>query len=125
MRAGKNTFIVALLVLVASLVKGVHNHTPHDAGRKEFCPTAYSLHASPGHFLAQLSEGRQPSDPTRKHGEKRHGKSLVSQAIAAEYPLVFRPGFTYCQRNYSLFLPAGCTNQFIGDFPLRGPPTII
>lgn len=123
MRAGKNTFIVALLVLVAGLVKGAHNHNiPHD-NRKELCPTAYFLHASV-HPVSELSEGRHPSDPTRKHGEKRHGKSLVSQAIVADGPVVVRPGFVYCQHHYSLFLPAGCTKQLIGDFSLRGPPTI-
>ncbi|MDO6434034.1 hypothetical protein Q4E93_25725 [Flavitalea sp. BT771] len=121
MRAGRNTLIIALLVLIAGFVKSaqppVHDLPPAQSWRS-------SLHVSrqPQHFISLLAQG-QPSDHTR-HGEKRHGKSLLSEAIVADFPLVLHPDFTYCQHHYSPFLPGGCIRQFIGNFPLRGPPSL-
>jgi len=119
MRAGKHIFIVALLVLVAGLVNGSQAHVFHGS-RERHCSKGIVQHV-PVLAISQLTEGRS-SDPTTRHGEKRHGKSLVSEAIVADGPMVVRPWFTYGRRNYSLFLPAGCSHQFTGNFSLRGPP---
>lgn len=121
MRAGRNTLIIALLVLAAGLVKGLHQpmHAPLPAQSG-----TSSLHAARQchHFVSLLAE-RQPSDHT-KHGEKRHGKSLLNEAIVADCPILIRPDFTFCLHHYALFLPGGCTRQFIGNFSLRGPPSV-
>jgi hypothetical protein len=122
MRAGRNTFIVALLVLVAGLLKGSQSHVIHVS--RQTHPGDIPLHVSPQHLhLISVLAQDQPADHTR-HGEKRHGKSLVSQAIVADCPVVVRPGFTYCHHNYSLFLPGGCSRQYTGNFSLRGPPAL-
>src|SRR5690242_12308075 len=107
MRAGKHTFIVALLILVAGLVKGLHSHNLH--GSQEAHYRKGVVQHAPLHAISRLTEG-QSSDPTTRHGEKRHGKSLVSEAIVADAPMVAGPWFTYCQHNYSLYLPSGCTS---------------
>jgi len=124
MRVGKRTFIIALLVLVASLMKGSHDYVFHGNG-KELSPATIALRASDHsrHIVPQLTESRT-SDPFKKQKEKRHGKSLVSQAIVADCPILVRPDFTYCRHNYSLFLPIGCVSQFTGNFSLRGPPSL-
>jgi len=121
MRAGRNTLIIALLVLVAGLVKGSQDHAIHTS-RQTF-QGRFSLHISPQcrHFIAVMAHDQSPGNT--RHGEKRHGKSLVSEAIVADCPTLVRPDFTYCQHNYSLFLPGGCLRQFTGNFSLRGPPT--
>lgn len=121
MRAGRYSIIIGLLVLIASLVKGARSHVPPASGISYTETTAritarhrlFDQH----HVVAQ----GQSSDHTKRK-EKRHGKSLVSQDIVANSPFVIYPDFTYCHRHYSLFLPGGCTRQFIGNFSLRGPP---
>ena len=122
MRAGRNTLIIALLVLVAGLLKGSQGPVIH--GPRQTHPGDISLHVSPQrlHFISVPAQD-QPAEHS-KHGEKRHGKSLVSQAIVADCPVIVRPGFTYCHHNYSLFLPGGCSRQFTGNFSLRGPPAV-
>src|SRR5690242_14343362 len=113
MRAGRYSIIVGILVLVASLVKGSHPCVPapvvHHSG-----VTALSAVRHPrmdGHIV---TVGQDNSPDHSKHKEKRHGKSLVSQDIVANSPILIYPDFTYCHRDYSLFLPGGCTRQFIG-----------
>lgn len=124
MKAARHSIIIGLLVLIASLVKGSHDYA--FIGPKKDLSGITSLNAvrqyAPGspHFIAKLAENQSPDHA--KHGEKRHGKSLVSQAIVADCPIVLHPDFAYCHRNYSLFLPGGCSRQFFGNFSLRGPP---
>lgn len=57
------------------------------------------------------------------HEEKRHKKTLVSEAIVINLPDL-QPEFTYHDRKYSLFLPGGCQQQFLGKSYLRGPPSL-
>jgi hypothetical protein len=124
MRAGKRTFIITLLVLVASLMTGSYNHA-FPRKERSLCPATIALNASghSRHAMPQLTESRT-SDPFQTQKEKRHGKSLVSQAIVADCPTLVRPDFTYCQHHYPLFLPIGCISQFTGNFSLRGPPSL-
>lgn len=121
MRAGRYSIIVGILVLIAGLVKGLHPHVhPAPGGsHSEMAVRRAVQHASL--VLHHVAASGETSDRT-KHKEKRHGKSLVSQAIVADCPITILPDFTYCHRHYSLFLPGGCTSQFIGNFSLRGPP---
>src|SRR5437868_1499833 len=121
MRAGRYSIIVGILVLIAGLVKGSHPHVPPVPGvnHSEVYARTIVRHASlVAHHVVTSEES---SNQDGKHKEKRHGKSLVSQAIVADCPITILPDFTYCHRNYSLFLPGGCTRQFIGNFSLRGP----
>jgi hypothetical protein len=107
---------------MAGLVKGSHSHVPPvPVAHHSDILTLSAVRHHPmgaGHFVSVA----QDSSDHSKHKEKRHGKSLVSQAIVADCPFTILPNFTYCHRNYSLFLPGGCTGQFIGNFSLRGPP---
>ena len=123
MRAGRYAFIVGILVLIAGLVKGPHSHVLEaPAVHHSDILTLSAVRHHPmgaGYFV---SVGQDDPSNHSKHKEKRHGKSLVSQAIVADCPFTILPNFTYCHRNYSLFLPGGCTRQFIGNFSLRGPP---
>ena len=125
MRTGKRTFIIALLVLVTGLFGGRFDHGRPSSPRIASV-AGKSLHFSDyhRHFVSFLIAGTD-ADHSSRRGEKRHGKSLISQAIVADAPVVVRPYFTYCQHNYSLFLPPGCISQFIGEFPLRGPPALV
>ncbi len=125
MRAGKHTFVIALLVLVSGLFGG--------SGLRGHLGSQQVVHASHRsshfnlyrrHFVPVLTAGAA-ADHTARRGEKRHGKSLVSEAIVADVPIVVRPDFAYCQHNYSLFLPPGCIRQFFGHFSLRGPPALV
>jgi hypothetical protein len=121
MRAGRYSIIVGILVLIAGLVKGLHFHARPASGGHYLEVSARSdvRHVSPvRHYVIAQGES---SDNTQ-HKERRHGKSLVSQAIVADCPITVLPEFTYFHRHYSLFLPGGCTRQFIGNFSLRGPP---
>lgn len=122
MRVGKPIFIIALLVLAANLVGGSHDQTPSGTG--------LGLHPAIGvshiavlqrQAIPLLMESRT-SEPGKKHGEKRHGKSLISEAIVADCPFHLVRPFTYCQRNYSRFLPIVCISQYTGNLSLRGPP---
>lgn len=124
MRAGKHTLVIALLVLVSSLFGGSGDRG-HHGSRKVVHASHRSSHFSlfSRHFVPVLTAGAA-ADHTTRHGEKRHGKSLVSQAIVADVPIVVRPDFAYCQHHYSLFLPPGCISQFFGHFSLRGPPAL-
>ena len=122
MRLGRHSIIIGLLVLIAGLVKGSHDYAFQGPAKDHpgiFAAVARQQAVS-RHISPLLSQS-QSSDHT-KHGEKRHGKSLVSQAIVAGCPITIHPDFTYCLRNYSLFLPGGCSRQCIGNFSLRGPP---
>ncbi|HVU54429.1 MAG TPA: hypothetical protein VHD83_05210 [Puia sp.] len=120
MRAGRYSIIVGILVLIASLVKGSHVHVLSAPG---FRHSEISARVDVRHPLPALHHVAQgESSDSSNHKERRHGKSLVSQAIVADCPIAIIPGFTYCHHNYSLFLPGGCTRQFIGNFSLRGPP---
>ena len=124
MRAGRYSIIVGILVLIAGLVKGSHLHAPQVRHLNHSDITVLRdvrHHQQRVERLVPVILQGEPSDRTR-HKEKRHGKSLVSQDIVANGPIVIYPDFTYCYRNYSLFLPGGCTRQFIGNFSLRGPP---
>jgi len=123
MRAGRYSIIVGILVLIASLVKGSHPRVPvpvvHHSDITSLSAVRHHR-VDAGHFV---SVGRDNSPDHSKHKEKRHGKSLVSKDIVANSPIVIYPDFTYCHRDYSLFLPGECTRQFIGNFSLRGPPS--
>jgi hypothetical protein len=121
MRVSRNTLIIGLLVLVGGFLKGPHANTSRVPLQGK--PVGISLPAAGqcNHFIPLFAQS-QPSDHTR-HGEKRHGKSLINEAVIVDCPTIIRPGFTYCQRNYTLFLPGGCTRQFTGNFSLRGPPS--
>lgn len=123
MRAGRYSIIVGILVLITSLVKGSHSRDLTIPLIHHSDITALSAvrhhRMDVGHFV---SVGQDNLPDHSKHKEKRHGKSLMSQAIVADCPFTILPDFTYCHRNYSLFLPGGCTRQFIGNFSLRGPP---
>ena len=124
MRAGRYSIIVGILVLIAGLVNGSHLHVPQvpPVNHSDITALRDVRHHQfrIGHFEPVIVQG-ESSSPT-KHKEKRHGKSLVSQAIFANCPITILPDFTYCHRHYSLFLPGGCTRQFVGNFSLRGPP---
>ncbi|HEY4209716.1 MAG TPA: hypothetical protein VGM31_22980 [Puia sp.] len=118
MRAGRYSIIIGLLVLIAGLVKGSRQHafsTPEASFLDSSTPCVV-VHAVRHHLVQGESSDQAP------HRQKRHGKSLVSQAIVADCPLAIVPAFTYYHRHYSLFLPGGCVRQFIGNFSLRGPP---
>jgi hypothetical protein len=52
---------------------------------------------------------------------KRHGKSLVSEAIVADF-VVPPPQFTYWNRIYAVFLSGGCSHLYYCHTRLRGPP---
>jgi len=121
MRAGRYSIIVGILVLIASLVRGSHPHVypALPAPHSEITALSAVRQMDAGHFV---SVGQSESSDHSKHKEKRHGKSLVSQAIVADCPFTILPDFTYCHHHYSLFLPGGCVCQFIGNFSLRGPP---
>jgi hypothetical protein len=124
MRAGRYTIIFALLVLVASFVKGSHHYA--FKGLAGDHPGIHAEHICQQHpsgswHPASVLSQEQSSDQA-KHKERRHSKSLVSQAIVAECPIGILPDFVYCHRSYSPFLPEGCTSQFTGNFSLRGPP---
>lgn len=124
MRAGRYSIIVGILVLIAGLVKGSHLHAPQVRHLNHSDITVLRdarHHQQRVERLVPVILQGETSDRA-KHKEKRHGKSLVSQAIAAECPITILPDFTYYHRHYSLFLPGGCTRQFIGNFSLRGPP---
>ena len=123
MRAARYGIIVGILVLIAGLVRGSHSHVP------QVRPVRHSdilILSAVRHHRGDIGQfttvGQDKSSNHSKQKEKRHGKSLVSQDIVAISPIVIYPEFTYCHRNYSLFLPGGCTRQFVGDFSLRGPP---
>jgi hypothetical protein len=123
MRAGRYGIIVGILVLVASLVRGSHPHVPQASPTRHSVILTLSAVRHQRFDIGQfVSVGQDKSSDQSKHKEKRHGKSLVSQDIVANSPIVIYPAFTYFHRNYSLFLPGGCTRQFIGNFSLRGPP---
>jgi hypothetical protein len=68
------------------------------------------------HFHVQKSSSRSKSD------EKRHKKSLLSPAFAAQFSVPL-PRFTYCNREYSFFISTKCIRQTTGNFSLRGPPS--
>ena len=123
MRPSKHIFSFLLLILVASLAA---------------MPNSYhkDLKGNTGHGIAALYRYQQvrlvekgsgsfqvPAPGLPRRVEKRHGKSLLSQAIVAGYAPVLQPDFSYCNRKYSLFLPGGCARQMIGNFSLRGPPS--
>jgi len=121
MRAGRYSIIVGILVLIAGLVKGSHPHV-HPASRGSHSEMAVRDAVRHVSFISYHVVASGETSHHNKHKEKRHGKSLVSQAIVAGCPIAILPDFTYCHRHYSLFLPGGCTRQFIGNFSLRGPP---
>lgn len=126
MRAGRYSIIVGFLVLIAGLAMGSHAPVHPSAFKTDHTDIArgisfgrYQHPAVFQRFTSFIKKG-ESSDSTR--GERRHVKSLVSEAIAADDPLTILPDFTYCHRNYSLFLPGGSTRQFTGNYSLRGPP---
>ena len=123
MRGRRYSIILGILVLIAGLVKGSPSHVHPAPGSRysEIAVRTVARHASFVSHPVVVTSG-ESSDRQAKHKEKRHGKSLVSQAIVADCPITILPSFTYCRRNFSLFLPGGCTRQFIGNFSLRGPP---
>jgi hypothetical protein len=70
----------------------------------------------------QFMAGFDNSGSGRKaQAEKRHGKSLLSEAILTD-PSIPAPRFSYRSRNYSLFLPGGCSRRPFYSCSLRGPP---
>ncbi|MHA4810298.1 hypothetical protein ACX0G9_19450 [Flavitalea flava] len=73
------------------------------------------------HPLPYLVSGTSSSHTG--HDEKRHRKTLISEAIVVKL-LAIQPGFIYCDLNYSLFLPDGSHQQVTGCSFLRGPPSI-
>lgn len=124
MRPGKHNFSFLLFVIVASLATMAHGYHKHPEQRAGYDIAALSRHHQ---VLSPEIGGASFQEPARglpRRVEKRHGKSLLSQAIAADYAPVIEPGFTYCHRNYTLFLPGGCARQMIGNFSLRGPPSL-
>src|ERR1700733_13242139 len=66
------------------------------------------------------SLGNNSSERTT-HADKRHGKSLISEAIVADF-YVPAPQFVYCSRKYYLFLAGGCSRRPLYHSRLRGPP---
>jgi hypothetical protein len=121
MRAGRYSIIIGLLVLISGLFKGSHPHALPTPGvnHSELCAGVAVQHPL---LVIQNAVASGENSDHYPHKEKRHGKSLVSQAIVADCPITILPDFTYYYRYYSLFLPGGCTRQFIGNFSLRGPP---
>jgi hypothetical protein len=125
MRSSKHIFSFFLLVLVASLA-AMPNSYHKDLKEK----TGHGIAALFRHQQVRLVEKGGDSFQVSVPGlprrvEKRHGKSLLSQAIVAGYAPVLQPDYSYCHRKYSLFLPGGCARQMIGNFSLRGPPSLV
>lgn len=74
-----------------------------------------SLSCSLPSLLSDSSSG------TAAQTNKRHGKSLVSVAIVADF-VVPPPQFIYWNRIYSVFLSGGCSHLCSFHARLRGPP---
>ena len=74
------------------------------------------LHGFSSHnILVHASSGK--NNP----GEKRHKKTLISEAFVADFSLAPPPEFDY-PLDFSLFLPGGCPRVPTGNYSLRGPP---
>jgi len=112
MKLRKHLFLAVLVVSLTGLLtssgNGLYAHGPESffQGRANCARVAMSLH------------GQMPQTA---HEEKRHRKTLVPQAIVANFSLPRRP-FMYCCRSYSLFLPGGCAQRPPEHASLRGPP---
>jgi hypothetical protein len=74
-----------------------------------------SLFCSLPSLLSDSSSGRAAQT------NKRHGKSLVSEAIVADF-VVPPPQFIYWNRIYFVFLSGGCSHLYSSHTHLRGPP---
>ena len=131
-----------LLVFLTGMLLGAHGYN-HFAPVKSFHDNdrAVQLYAGTGErpeadeyvSLGADTAFEQPSfqavnastHPGRsERKEKRHGKSLITEAIVAEELPVVQPEFTWFERHYSRYLPGGCCQQTFGNFSLRGPPVL-
>jgi hypothetical protein len=67
------------------------------------------------------SQGHAASGQPVSKVEKHHQRTIASEAIIADFSFP-PPQFSYYLRNYSLFLPGGCSQTAPGGSFLRGPP---
>ncbi|MDP4217807.1 MAG: hypothetical protein Q8927_16515 [Bacteroidota bacterium] len=72
------------------------------------------------HFQSSIPSYRTSSHKTN-HKEKRHGKTLVSQAIIIDFSAPSIP-FFYCNKNFCAYFPGGCIRRYLSPLFLRGPP---
>jgi hypothetical protein len=109
----KHLFSAFLLISLAGL--------PGIAGDGDHVPRQTSF------FRDQVVHGAvllamHDQEPQTVHEEKRHRKTLLPQAIVANFSLPRRE-FTYQRRQYSFFLQDGRTQRTPGHSSLRGPPS--
>jgi hypothetical protein len=113
------------VALLASLIVGAHGYNHFAEGK----PSLTSLEMSGHHITAIFrspSVKQNAALPERgERKEKRHGKSLITEAIVADYTPTIALWFIYFERHYSPYLPGGCCRQTFGNFSLRGPPATV
>jgi hypothetical protein len=66
---------------------------------------------------------RGTTSPVRSGSDKvkHHQRTIASEAILADFSIP-PPQFSFCQRNYSLFLPVKYAKWCLTGSSLRGPP---
>jgi hypothetical protein len=115
MRLRKHIFLALLLIMSAIISgktdKGISygDASLQSLSRQDFLRSSCGL------------QGHAASGQSGTRVEKHHQRTIASEAIIADFAIP-HPQFSYCLRNYSLFLPGGCPELSSSPFFLRGPP---
>jgi hypothetical protein len=137
MKLGKQIFLALVLILSAIISgrtdKGIFHGDANlqNLSRQDFLRSSCSLVSvfkgiqpvvsavlNERSFYAQ---GRAASGQSGTRVEKHHQRTIASEAIIADFSFS-PPPFSYCSRNYSLFLQGGCAKLSSSVHFLRGPP---
>jgi hypothetical protein len=90
-----------------------------ETGGKGF--TTGQLQAVKGGAASIIAPGTTFPESKRPDKVKHHQRTIASEAILLDFSIP-PPQFSFCQTNYSPFLPGKCCSWRLSGSSLRGPP---